>query len=99
MRWILGEGMRSQVLTWQQKEALTEKQLLEYDAAPVALFDMYYPECFGAPGSLYSADLYCGDADAGGVQTNAGVITRLFATLVDGATTKIPATRPLLRWW
>lgn len=65
---------------WILGEGIKSKHFIK----PIALFDMYSPECFGAPSTLYSDNVYCGDKDNGGVQTNAGVITRLFATLVDG---------------
>lgn len=49
-----------------------------------AIRDMYYPECFGHPGSKGSSKYYCGQNDNGGVHTNAGVPNRLFAFMVQG---------------
>ena len=46
--------------------------------------DMYYPECFGDPGTVDSGYFMCGTGDHNGVHTNSGVLNRLFATLVDG---------------
>eukprot|EP01038_Epipyxis_sp_PR26KG_P012137 gene12137-16248_t len=55
-----------------------------------AFRDMYYPECFGDPSTTYSSNYDCtGNGDE--TYTNAGVINRLFAVIVDGGIYVDPA--------
>lgn len=49
-----------------------------------AIRDMYYPECFNHPSSVWSSDFYCGNQDYGGVHWNSGIPNRIFALMVDG---------------
>ena len=52
-----------------------------------AIRDMWNPNCNGDPAKvLDAANYYCGTADSGGVHTNSGVTTHLYALLVDGGT-------------
>jgi Zn-dependent metalloprotease len=55
-----------------------------YGGIDGAIRDMYYPECFNHPSSVWSADFYCGSQDYGGVHWNSGIPNRLFAVMVDG---------------
>lgn len=49
-----------------------------------SLRDMYKPDCFEDPDTIYSEYYYCGRQDNGGVHTNSGVLNRLYSVLVDG---------------
>jgi bacillolysin len=56
-----------------------------------SLRDMYYPECFINPGSVFSDAFVCTTSDEGGVHTNSGVPNRLYAVIVDGGEYEDPS--------
>jgi Zn-dependent metalloprotease len=69
LRWALGEGV-----------------CMTPDNCPQdgSLRDMYKPDCFQDPDTIYSEYYYCGRQDNGGVHTNSGVLNRMYSVLVDG---------------
>jgi Zn-dependent metalloprotease len=58
--------------------------LMAEDTDQGAIRDMWYPSCFGDPGSTSEPVYQCGEADDGGVHSNSGIPNRAFALLVDG---------------
>lgn len=49
-----------------------------------AIRDMWWPNCYGHPGSVLDPTYQCSDRDNGGVHHNSGVINHMYAMLVDG---------------
>ena len=49
-----------------------------------AIRDMWYPECFGDPGTVSSDVYWCSPTDSGGVHSNSGIPNRAFSLMVDG---------------
>ena len=70
VRWRVGEDVQG----------------LSQPAALGILRDMAFPEAFGDPSSVTSAEYHCAASDGGGVHVNSGVPNKAFTLLVDGGT-------------